>query len=220
MLNILNKIKSFHPLKGKGSSLSVLPYTLNKTQPQLKFPFATLKNQTPAAENNTEVPDVLETSIPFEDLIEKRVDLKELIDLDKQREELIQLFRETQMSPEETVQLKQQRLEEKYQSFAPDMINRRFMIEVDALKSHKIYRPFSFTYQNSLDNYNFRDGNDYHVLQRTDEYHALSRLSYVDMSNSFIQNKLKHLLNPKEHFSKFAGEYETEVSIPFFALTN
>ena len=212
MLNILNKIKTFRPLKGFKSSLSSSGLSLNLVQTKSRFSFSTQNTSQHKLENQVEDEDLFETSVPFEDLVEKRVDLQSVIDIEKHKEELIESFRETQMSPLERVTLKQSRLEKKFGPNSQDIINARFTKNIDGLKTHKMYRPFNLGYQYTLDNYQFKDGIDYDVLHRRDEYLATSRLSYLDLRNSYIQNKFKNVLKEDEHFSKYEREYYAEVT--------
>jgi uncharacterized FlaG/YvyC family protein len=48
-----------------------------------------------------------------------------------------------------------------YEQNTESIIDGNFVLEVDALKSHRIRRPLKFSYQTNFDNYIFKDGRDY-----------------------------------------------------------
>jgi len=114
---------------------------------------------------------------------------------------------ETYKTPQ---QLKEERLERMQATFGPNfrrVVESKYSVLIDALHDHKISRSTNFSFQSNLDQYKFADGFDYDVADVLDDAKAISRLSYVDIDNSYIQKKFKYLANDQEHFSKFEHSY-------------
>lgn len=118
---------------------------------------------------------------------------------------------------------KKSQLKKMQKRFGPNfdrIVNTRFQVEVDALKDRKLVSDSLFNFQNSLEHYKFSNPYDYHVLDRTDEVKALSRLTYVDLENTFIKKKLKYVLDKEEHYSKHQPQNIAEVKISYICGGN
>jgi len=158
-------------------------------------------------ESNTESQSEFQGSI--EELITKRA--PQTSDFDTFSIEAERTLLETYKSPQ---QLKKEKLERMQATFGPNfrrVVGNKYSVLIDALHDHKISRSTNFSFQSNLDQYKFSDGFDYDVADVLDEAKAISRLSYVDIDNSYIQKKFKYFANDQEHFSKFEHSYIAQV---------
>jgi len=147
-----------------------------------------------------------------EELITKRT--PETTGVEAFEQEAQRVLLETFKTPQ---QIKKERLEKMQATYGANfqrVINAKYGVLIDALHDHKISRSTAFSFQSNLDQYKFDDGYDYDVPDVLDEAKAISRLSYADLDNSYIQKKFKYLAKDGEHFSKF----EERVDVQVFSL--
>lgn len=202
-MNIFNKAKGLRKQNAIKSQLSSLG---------LKLPSTSFSTVGTSQNSNNEVSlNERIKQMSLKDLIEQRVESTEYMDLAERTDFLERFCKVDNSSLTERTAKSQKKLFEKFGDNAVRIVDNRLVKVVDALKSHPIIRPSNFSYQTSLDNYKFKDGRDYQVLQRTDELEGLSRLNYLEMQNTHFLNKMKHVLEEGDHFSKFESNYQAEV---------
>lgn len=139
----------------------------------------------------------------------------EIYNPDEMKKIMEKLLLESHQTPEEFLANQLERLKEYAGPNYKHMVNRTYTAAIDALKERTMQRVIPFNFQNNLDAYKFKDGYDYQVPDRADESKALNRLTTVELGNSYVQNKLKYVLEDDEHFAKYEEEYFAEVRIVF-----
>ena len=94
-----------------------------------------------------------------------------------------------------------------------DMLNTEYVAEIDVFKNGNVRRNVHDLKYDNLNNYKFKNGQDYQILLQRDDVHYPNTLNYIDKERDIIKNKFSKVVdqNKEEHYSKYAPQYAPEV---------
>ena len=93
------------------------------------------------------------------------------------------------------------------------IMNTKFYLQNDSLRTGTIEEPMVFSYQNRLDSYQFKDHiDDYEVLDRRDEAKAITRIPSVMYDDGYVKSKFKYIVDGDEdHYQRHVDPFIQEV---------